>query len=161
MGCNNRIFTGEFVKIIVESDKETEYLSVDKLGDTQETEKFSTDSKIYTDDGNSFYSQVNSEGNKIENSVVSYNFTDENGNFVEADSTVKKIMGHIAKTVEHDIYKFQIVKNGEQYFAVAYLNVNLWVPCDLYYYDSDKDSISLVYEGDDVEIKGVTQINTK
>lgn len=49
----------------------------------------------------------------------------------------------------------KIFKLDDEYFVYAELNVNLWYPCTLYYYNQEISELIELYKFDDEEITGI------
>lgn len=105
---------------------------------------------------------------EIRNNVNSVIISDENGNAVN-DETLREIVYVTALSLDHDIYEFEIIKDGGQYFVFVKLNVNWHSPCNLYKYvgrgedvSVDKDDVAyanphieFVYGWENVNIAGI------
>lgn len=80
---------------------------------------------------------------------------DGQGNEIEADDYVKKILQTVAATIEHDIFKARIFEEGQLYFIAVQTNVNWQDPCDFYRYDADAGKLELLYSWDNVDVLDV------
>ena len=63
------------------------------------------------------------------------------GNLIEADEELQRLMTCAARELEHDIWEFLIIRDGDDLFAYVKLNVNWSDPCDLYRYDPQNDTL--------------------
>lgn len=137
-----------------ESDKK--YYAIYSNGIYQETDKFKADDvNIYhVDPHETFLTEI--VGNKIVNTVVKPTVTDNNNNLITPDENMINIINATANSIEHDIWKFEIFKDNNKYFAFIWLNVNWCSPCELYEYDIDKKSIYQLCEWDEIDIVGIS-----
>ena len=79
---------------------------------------------------------------------------DESGSRVEITPKIQRVLD-LAVQNEHDILKTSILQAGEQLFAAVELNVNLWCPCELYYYDEENDALALLVTFDSADYIGL------
>lgn len=79
---------------------------------------------------------------------------DEDGNDVEITPIISDIFKETL-AIDHDIFAMKIFKVDDEYFMYAELNVNLWYPCTLYYYNQEMSRLVELYNFDDEEIIGI------
>ena len=79
---------------------------------------------------------------------------DEARNQVSVSETHARIFRRIAE-LEHDMFDIRFIETGGQTFVYLELNVNLWTPCCLYWYDRDADVLVLLHEWDAEEVIGL------
>ena len=109
--------------------------------------------EIYTADYGCIESYIDDD--TVRNRFVRCSLSDENGNPVEADETMEKLMRCAARELLHDLWKFQIIRDGEDLFAFVELNVNFSDPCDLYRYDAKNDTLMHLCRWQNMDFKGI------
>jgi hypothetical protein len=62
---------------------------------------------------------------------------------------------HRIAELEHDLFGIRFIETGGQIFVFLKLNVNLWTPCCLYWYDCEADALVLLHEWDAEEVVGL------
>lgn len=136
-----------------ESDKK--YYAVYQSGIYRETDKFNPDDVTeYYVDTKTFSSKI--VGNRIVNKVIQPTVWDNNNTLIIPDDRIRGIINAAADTIEHPIWKFEIIKDKDKYFAFIWLNVNWSSPCELYEYDIENKSIHQLCEWDEVDIVGIS-----
>ncbi len=80
---------------------------------------------------------------------------EETGEVIEANGTIQKMLDRVAADAEHWIMDLKIYELSGCYFVRTTLNVNLWTPYELYYYDEANDALIEIYTFDDQEIIGL------
>lgn len=148
------------VSVIITSENresgspEYEYYDVLDNGKVRKTEAFSPDSVVCLDAlHENFSSEIirNSVVNELRGTVI----TDQNGNTAPADDTLTDILNAAAETIRHDMTQFNILRDGDNYFAVVKLNVNWQSPCELYRYDRTAGTLEKLCRWDSVDIAGI------
>ena len=86
---------------------------------------------------NCFASYIDRSQNKVLNSLKHIALTDAAGNKMDVPPVIAEMFPEIAK-LEHDLCTVQIFQIENEYFVYVELNVNLWDPCSLYYYNQEK-----------------------
>lgn len=94
------------------------------------------------------------DGNKILNHLDHMALEDKNRNQVPVSETQEKIFQRIAE-LEHSMLNIRFIETGGQTFVYLELNVNLWTPCCLYWYDCEADALVLLHEWDAEEVVGL------
>lgn len=94
------------------------------------------------------------DGNKILNRLDHMALEDKNRNQVPVSETQAKIFQRIAE-LEHSMLNIRFIETGGQTFVYLELNVNLWTPCCLYWYDCEADALVLLHEWDAEEVVGL------
>ena len=136
-----------------ETDKK--YYAVYSNGVYRETEKFIPNDVIeYYVGTETFSSEI--VGNRIVNKVIKPTVRDNNDALINPDDRILGIINAAANSIEHDIWKFEIIKDKDKYFAFIWLNVNWSSPCELYEYDIENKSIHQLCEWDEVDIAGIS-----
>lgn len=136
-----------------ESDKK--YYAVYQSGIYRETDKFNPDDVTeYYVDTKTFSSKI--VGNRIVNKVIQPTVWDNNNTLIIPDDRIRGIINAAADTIEHPIWKFEIIKDKDKYFAFIWLNVNWSSSCELYEYDIENKSIHQLCEWDEVDIVGIS-----
>lgn len=79
---------------------------------------------------------------------------DEDGNKVEITPIISDIFKE-ALAIDHDLFAMRIFKVDDEYFVYTELNVNIWYPCTLYYYNQEASKLIELYSFDDEEITGI------
>ncbi len=88
------------------------------------------------------------------NHLIHTELTDKNGNKVEITPIISSIFEETAK-LEHDIMRMEIIKDKEEYFVFVSLNVNLWTPCTLYYFNQNSSKLIELYTFDYEIVTGI------
>ena len=109
---------------------------------------------FYTIPNGCFKSYIDRDRNKVLNRLDHMALKDEAGNQVPVSETHARIFQHIAE-LEHDMFHIRLIETGNQTFVYLELNVNLWTPCCLYWYDRDADAMVLLHEWDEEEVIGL------
>ena len=109
--------------------------------------------EIYTANYSCFEATI--EDGVVRNRFVRCSLKDEEGQPIEADETLTQIMRHAAEEIEHDIWLFQIIRDGNDTFVYIKLNVNWHDPCDLYRYDPENDTLTHLCHWEDKNFKGI------
>ncbi|MCD8146511.1 MAG: hypothetical protein LUD84_04430 [Clostridiales bacterium] len=138
-----------------EKDAELEYYAVYDSGDAVETDAFTADdANYYTADTGCFSSYIDDD-NVVRNILETVSLTDGEGNAVGEDDTLTTLMQAVADTVTHEIWTCTLIEDNGQYFAFVKLNVNLQSPCDLYAYDEQTQTLTLLGEWNGVDLIGI------
>lgn len=77
------------------------------------------------------------------------------GEEIHPDKTMLAMMRAASHQLDHAIYEFQIVVDGERYFAFIKLNVNWWTPCVLYEFDLEAGELKELCTWDDMQLTGL------
>lgn len=92
--------------------------------------------------------------NKVLNRLDHMALEDENSNQIPVNDTQAKIFHRIAE-LEHSMFDIRLIETGGQTFVYLELNVNLWTPCCLYWYDCEADALVLLQKWDAEEVVGL------
>ena len=98
------------------------------------------------------------ENGKIVNRIKAIRILDENDREVEITQEFDDIV-HLAAQINHDIMAFDILKTEAHTFVYIELNVNLWTPCILYYYNPETRTLSELHEWDDERVTAIRVLN--
>ena len=77
------------------------------------------------------------------------------GEEIHPDKTMLAMMRAASRQLDHAICEFQIVVDGERYFAFIKLNVNWWTPCVLYEFDLETGALKELCTWDDMDLTGL------
>ena len=123
----------------------------DKL--RKETEEFVSEASeiLFAEDG-CFESEA--EGNQVENHLIHVALTDADGNPAASTPVIDRIFEKAAE-IPHEISKLYILRQDDYHFAVAELNINMFSPCKLFYYDHRQDKLTELYSYDATEVIGL------
>lgn len=132
------------------------YYNVSNDGRVQETDPFVPDDMTVTRIArDSLESYIDREKNKVLNRLQDVYVYDESGERVpNTDPLVDAVMQQAA-TLEHDIMELRMLRIGEETFLYTELNVNLWCPCELYWYDPAQDRLVELYTFNELEVVGL------
>lgn len=143
--------------LVYDNDKnyDTCYYSFYSNKKIKETEPFVEDkTEVFTASANCFSSYIDKRKNKVLNRLTYIELTDENGNNVKITPIISSIFEETAK-LEHDIMLMKIIKDNDEYFVFVSLNVNLWTPCTLYYYNQNTSKLIKLYTFDHEIVTGI------
>lgn len=131
-----------------ESTEEIDYVAICSNRKVKEIDEFiSDDVEIYYADSDCFESYISQ--NKVLNKLNRIALEDSDGNTLDNDEIITGIF-ESAEKIKHDIWQFQVIKHGDDYYALVKLNVNLHSPCDFYKYDQTEKELKLLYGFDGV-----------
>lgn len=94
----------------------------------------------------------------LDNTILSMELLDEDGNPVEVTETYARIF-ELAARADHNVMSITIYQLEKNIFVVAEWNVNLWSPFVLYHYDQDADKLDLLYKYDATRVIGIRVLN--
>lgn len=138
-----------------EKSYDTCYYSLYSNKKLKETEPFVADkTEVFTASRDCFSSYIDKRKNKVLNHLIHTELTDKNGNKVEITPIISSIFEETAK-LEHDIMRMEIIKDKEEYFVFVSLNVNLWTPCTLYYFNQNFSKLIELYTFDYEIVTGI------
>lgn len=121
----------------------------------QECDPFATDGMtVYTVDSHGLESYIDRKKNKVLNRLHYIRIEDDQGNEITPTPLMKAIVTRAAE-LEHDIMEMHIFQVGEEIFLQTELNVNLWCPVELYWYDQQNDRLVELYTFDGLEVVGM------
>ena len=136
-------------------EAETRYYSLASNGRIRLTEAFEPDAATtYTVPHGCFESYIDRDKNKVLRRLDHMALEDENQNQVPVSETQAKIFHRIAG-LEHCMYGIRFIETGGQTFVYLELNVNLWTPCCLYWYNDEADALVLLHQWDAEEVIGL------
>ncbi len=137
------------------------YYSLTTDGKVTEAEPFTPDEmEIFTVPVNRCFNEYTIEFGNSNHTHRNYTYIsdmileDEDGKNVEITPIISDIFKE-ALAIGHDMFEMKIFKLDDEYFVYAELNVNLWYPCGLYYYNQEASKLIKLYEFDDEEITGI------
>ena len=122
------------VDVIVCEDDRLLYYAATGDGRMQQIDAFTGDDiNVYHAEG--YHVQVFDE-----NGDVAVQLFDEDGMPVENTPEMEAVL-RAAGTIDHWIMQCRVLQAGEAWFLYVELNVNLWSPCELYWYDPARDGL--------------------
>jgi len=132
------------------------YYNISGDGKAQQTDPFVPDAMTVTRiDRSSLESYIDRGQNKVLNRLQEVYVCDDNGNRIpNTDPLVDAVM-HQAAKLEHDIMELRMLQTGGETFLYTELNVNLWCPCELYWYDPVEDRLVELYTFNELEVVGL------
>ncbi len=136
-------------------ESETRYYSLASGERICLSEAFEPDAAtVYTVPNACFESYIDRDRNKVLNRLDHIALEDEARNQVPVSEMHARIFHRIAE-LEHGMFGIRLIETGGQTFVYLELNVNLWTPCCLYWYNRDADALVLLHEWDDEEVIGL------
>ncbi len=141
------------------SNEEKEYSIIYDNGKIGRTEEFSPDNAIflYAEEGDF---AATTKGGKITVTLADTKLTDSEGTESDPDDAMLSLMQRVADNAEHDIFDVIFIIDGSRYFVFEKHNVNLQIPCVLYEYDTESDSLKELCRWEDVELEGIAVEDT-
>lgn len=132
-----------------------EYYTVCEAGKVQKTEPFESDPvQIYETDIGCFQGNDGENRQEQANVCAYMALKDENGEAVEVTPVFERIFRKAAEN-KHWIFTMNILQMENEIYVSVELNVNLWVPCVLSYYDEEKNELVEIMTLDDVKYVGL------
>ncbi len=136
-------------------ENETRYYTLASDRRMRLTDAFEPDvSATYTVPHGCFESYTDRSKNKVLNRLNYMALMDADQKQLTVSEKQARVFRRIAE-LEHDLFMIRFIETGGQIFVYIELNVNLWDPCDLYWYDPDADSLVLLHEWDNEEVIGL------
>lgn len=161
LGYSNRwMWAKETINVATEkrmTGERRNYIVYDN-GVARESEPFSFDKvtkyKVLRDDY-----ECDIINNKVVNIIKKMEIEDENGTISEAPSEICSIIKCVANEINHDIFDFEVIVDGTNYYVFVRLNVNWQEPCILYKYVPENGKLKKLCQWDGVDILGIREIN--
>ena len=142
-----------YVMTIDEDTNELEYYEINDKKSIRNVDEFKVnDSKIIqVKDCFDFY--INHD---MTNTLTMDTCTliDNNREVIEISGELETIIKKVSK-IDHDILETKIFNIKNDYYIVVELNVNIWSPYRLYYFDEDKNKLKEIYTFDGKDIIGI------
>lgn len=142
-----------YVMTMDEDTKELEYYEINDKMSARRIDEFKvSDGKIIqVKDCFDFY--INHD---MTNTLTldSCTLIDNNGEYLEISNELETIVKEISK-IDHDILNTKIFTIENDYYVVIELNVNIWSPYRLYYFDKGKNKLREIYTFDNKDIIGI------
>lgn len=88
---------------------------------------------------------------KVLNRLVRMELLDAEGRPVEISEDIESIF-RCVEQLEHDLFTVRIIETKGLYFVYVELNVNLWLPCTLYFYNPEERRLVELYTWDSKKI---------
>ena len=150
------------VSVILEdtNDGTIHYDTIGPDGQRQPSQPFESDPiEIFTADHGCFEIYHNDEKRTFSNRLIRVAVFDENDQPAEVTEPIRHIFELVEQQVDHMILELRILRQGEQYFVTADLNVNFWSPHSIYYFDATADTLIELYTYDATEVTGIRILN--
>ena len=146
------------VKLELNSSSEVKYEAINEDGSITVLTKAPVldDVDIYIADVNNF--SASTESGKVVNKLISTAVMDNDGNEVEADEALGRLLQTIADSIQHDILEAKIFKDGQMYYIAIQTNVNWQSPCEFYQYNPSDGKLKSLCSWDDVSVLGVAKV---
>lgn len=153
--CGKNTYPVLDVKLVLKGSSEVQYAEIYEDGSTANIDEViaTDDAEVFIADVNNF--SANTESGKVVNELISTVVMDGDGNEVEADEALSKLLQTIADSVGHDILEAKIFKDGQMYYIAVQTNVNWQSPCDFYQYDPSDGKLTSLCSWDDVNVLGI------
>lgn len=138
------------------SEDEIRYYALASNKRIRLTEAFESDPMtVYTVPLNCFIEYKSpSKKNRILHQIRQMELLEADGNQVSVSEEKARVFRRIEE-LEHGFLRIRIIDAAGQTFVCIELNVNLWTPCDFYWYDPDADALVLLHTWDDEEVIGL------
>lgn len=142
------------------NDGTIHYDTVGPDGLRQPTQPFESDPlEILTAADGCFETVGDENTGNFRNALILVSVLDENGQPAEVTESIRRIFELTAQNEQHEILKLRILRQGELYFATVELNVNIWLPHKLYFYDPAADALTELYTYDATQVIGLKVLN--
>lgn len=142
------------------NDGTIHYDTVGPDGLRQPTQPFESDPlEILTAADGCFETFRNENTGNFCNALIRVSVLDENGQPAEVTESIRRIFELAAQNEQHEILKLRVLHQGELCFATVELNVNIWLPHKLYYYDPVSDALTELYTYDATQVIGLKVLN--
>lgn len=138
------------------STNELRYVAIHK-NKTRAIEQFESEEiKIYYAEDSCFstYTKDNETYSKLLRIVLQ----DKDGNPIESNKTIENIF-KAADGYPSNIWRFQVIQVGEEYFALIKINTNWVSPCDFVRYDKETQELELLKTFEDVDVVGIRLVD--
>ena len=138
----------------VDNDK-IRYYEVNGKGNKRSADKFESEKfDEVVDLDRCFESYIDRDKNKVLNKYLDNCYMiNQNGEDLSNESIYQDIAIQVS-LLEHDMFDIKIYKIGDEYYVTRGLNVNLYVPYDLFKYDIENNKLIRIYQTNDEEIIG-------
>ena len=150
------------VSVILEdtNDGTIHYDTIGPDDQRQPTQPFESDPiEIFTADHDSFEIYHNDEKRTFSNRLIRTAVHDENDQPAEVTEPIRRIFELVEQQVDHMILELRILRQGEHHFVTADLNVNIFSPHVVYYYEQSTDQLIKLYTYDATEVIGIKILN--
>ena len=112
------------------------------------------DMTIYYVPHQCFESYIDRDKNMVLNRLNYVAVTDEEGTRLETPPIAQDIFEQVAH-LEHDLFGIKLFALEDEWFVYVELNVNWWLPCDLYYYNATEKKLVELVEFNNKEVQGL------
>ncbi len=136
-----------------EQDQTKEYWGINNHGNEISVKKFKADdTKVYYLDN--CYDRYTKDG--VRNYITdNCEMHDEYENIIPRNNEIEKIISLVAKTETHSITSVKIFDKSGNYYVRVRLNVNLWCPYKLYYFDQENNKLKLIHTFGEKDVIGI------
>ncbi len=138
----------------VDNDK-IRYYEVNGKGNKRSADKFESEKfDEVVDLDRCFESYIDRDKNKVLNKYLDNCYMiNQNGEDLSNESIYQDIAIQVS-LLEHDMFDIKIYKIGDEYYVTRGLNVNIYIPYDLFKYDIDNNKLIRICQTSDEEIIG-------
>ena len=154
--------TEGIVSVILQdyNDGTIHYDTIGPDGQRQPTQPFESDPvEILTAYRDCFESYHNEEKRTFSNRLVRIDVHDEKDQRAEVTEPIRRIFELVERQVDHNILELRILRQGEHYFMTTDLNVNIFSPHVVYYYDPNADELIKLCTYDATQVIGMKILN--
>ena len=95
---------------------------------------------------------MEADGREAANDPAYLVFRDENGRAAKVNEDVREACAAVLPKLGHLLLEAKIFETGGYVFVSAKLNVNLRTPCEFYCFDTEKKSVRLLAQWEDVDV---------
>lgn len=140
------------ISIITENQdsKDINYYLIEHIGKIKKIDKFNNQSQKITVNG--CYDDYILKGIKL--NLKKCVFINDKKEEIKINNDLKNIVTQVSK-INHDIIGNKIFVIDNLYFVEVELNVNMWSPYELYYYDIKNNKLIKYYTFDNIDIVGI------
>ena len=140
------------ISIITENQdsKDINYYLIEHIGKIKKIDKFNNQSQKITVNG--CYDDYILKGIKL--NLKKCVFINDKKEEIKINNDLKNIVTQVSK-INHDIIGNKIFVMDNLYFVEVELNVNMWSPYELYYYDIKNNKLIKYYTFDNIDIVGI------
>lgn len=143
-----------YVMTLDEDTEEIEHYEINDKKVIRSVEEFKVDEAKIINVKNCYDFYINHNGTN-ELTMDSCTLLDNNNNEkLEITNELQSIIENIAE-INYDILHTKIFNIKDNYYIVVELNVNLWSPYRLYYFDKDNYELKEIYTFDGKDVVGI------
>lgn len=154
--------TEGIVSVILEdyNDGTIHFDTIGPNGQRQPTQSFESDPvEILIAYRDCFESYHNEEKRTFSNRLVRVDVHDGKDQRAEVTDPIRRIFELVERQVDHNILELRILRQGEHHFVTTDLNVNIFSPHVVYFYDPNADELIELYTYDATQVVGIKILN--